>query len=365
MKNHRIACFITPHGFGHATRACAIMAALRRIEPAVEFDIFTRVPAWLFEQSIAGGFNYHDVQTDIGLIQHNPLEEDIAETARRLALLMPFDAAWLDRLARQVKDAGCGLVLCDIAALGIAVAQAAGIPSVLVENFTWDWIYEGYLGVPNGAALQPFIDYQRALFDAADYHIQTAPINPHGQPDRVVAPVSRAARTPAAQVRAQLGVPAGASLVLITMGGMPEQYAFLPRLAEYAPIHFVVPGSAATPHAEGNLIRLPNHSAFYHPDVVHACDAVIGKLGYSTVAEAYAAGARFGYIPRLMFRESPVLEAFVRAEMSGLGFTDEEFRSGRWLDRLPRLLALPRKPPAPHNGADQAAEFLLGLLANQ
>jgi hypothetical protein len=31
-----------------------------------------------------------------------------------------------------------------------------------------------------------------------------------------------------------------------------------------------------------NLVLLPHHSGFYHPDLVNASDAVIGKVGYST-----------------------------------------------------------------------------------
>lgn len=29
--------------------------------------------------------------------------------------------------------------------MGIVVAQKARVPSVLIENFTWDWVYENYV----------------------------------------------------------------------------------------------------------------------------------------------------------------------------------------------------------------------------
>ena len=32
----------------------------------------------------------------------------------------------------------------DAPPLACAAAAAAGIPSVVISNFTWDWIYEGY-----------------------------------------------------------------------------------------------------------------------------------------------------------------------------------------------------------------------------
>ena len=36
------------------------------------------------------------------------------------------------------------LVIADAPPLGCAAAAAAGIPSVVVSNFTWDWIYQAY-----------------------------------------------------------------------------------------------------------------------------------------------------------------------------------------------------------------------------
>ena len=36
----RIAYFVTPHGFGHAARAAAVMVALQEIDLTIQFDIF-------------------------------------------------------------------------------------------------------------------------------------------------------------------------------------------------------------------------------------------------------------------------------------------------------------------------------------
>ena len=57
---------------------------------------------------------------------------------------------------------------------------------------------------------------------------------------------------------------------------------------------------------------MPHHSAFYHPDLVNASDAVVGKLGYSTVAEAALAGVSYAYVPRNQFRETESFGKFRR-----------------------------------------------------
>lgn len=45
--NLRIGCCITPHGFGHAARAAAVVEAVGKRIPA-EFVVVTTVPEWFF-----------------------------------------------------------------------------------------------------------------------------------------------------------------------------------------------------------------------------------------------------------------------------------------------------------------------------
>jgi hypothetical protein len=355
-----IAYFVSPHGYGHASRAAALMAALQALRPATQFEIFTQVPPWFFADSLAKPGGYHALLTDIGLAQKNSLVEDLPETVRRLAGFLPFEASQVENLARQVKRLGCQMVICDISPLGIAVAKAAGLPVVLVENFTWDWIYQGYVAVE--ARLSQFMAQLQALFAAVDYHIQTEPVCQPQPAALTTAPVSRTGKMPASEIRQRLGWPAQARVVLLTMGGIPWEYTFLKQLAGQRDFYFIVPGAAERPELRGNLALLPHHSDFYHPDLVNAADAVIGKLGYSTLAEVYQAGVPFGYIPRRHFRESEVLAAYIENKMSGMVITGAQFESGEWLARLPHLLALPRRYHHHPNGADQAASFIANLL---
>jgi hypothetical protein len=109
-------------------------------------------------------------------------------------------------------------------------------------------------------------------------------------------------------------------------------------------------------------VLLPHHSDFYHPDLIHASDAVVGKAGYSTLSEAYHAAVPFAYIARPSFRESAPLTAFINREMNGFEIPLAEYHSGGWVEYLPALLDLPRPPRDGINGADQAAEFILQSL---
>ena len=358
-----LAYFITPHGFGHAARASAVMSALEQAEPGLRFEIFTLTPEWFFAQSLQRPFGYHAVLTDIGLVQTTALSEDAVATAERLNGFLPFDPVVVEQLARQVLALGCRIVLCDISALGIAVAAAASVSSVLIENFTWDWIYEAY--IQEDARMAGYAHLFAGLFRAADHHIQTEPVCQPGSCDLVTVPVSREPRLPPAEVRRRLAVPADAPMVLMSMGGVRWDYTFVPRLAAYAPVQFVIPGAVDVAKRHENTLLLPANSGWYHPDLVHASDAVIGKLGYSTLAETFHAGTRFGYVPRPRFRESEVFERYVEERMPGLCLSGARFTSGEWLSQLPELLALPRRASAAANGAGAVADYVLGLLATR
>ncbi|ADE16119.1 conserved hypothetical protein [Nitrosococcus halophilus Nc 4] len=355
-----IAYFITPHGFGHGARACAVMNALQEIAPQIQFDIYTQVPLWFFQDSLSTHFNYHPLLTDIGLVQASPLHEDLKQTLERLDNFLPFDPLLMAKLAQQINKNQCELIICDIAPLGIAVAKETGIPAVLVENFTWDWIYEGYLDqVPE---IQKHIDFTKGLFEGVDYHIQTQPLCHPIPADLTTQPVSRKARLAKEAVRSKLGLPQDASVILISMGGIPPQhYPFLAQMATWQEMFFVIPGASESLQRHENLVLLPHHSEFFHPDLIQAADLVVGKLGYSTLAEAYWAGIPFGYVTRTRFRESEILGQFVEQEMGGFAMSETQFETGDWISLLPPYLELaPRKHTGP-NGADQIARFILSL----
>ena len=247
-----IAWFITPHGLGHAARAAAVMVALRTRRPSSGLDIFTRVSPRFFEDSGVGDFRYHDELTDIGVVQNCALREDISETVRRLDMFLPFDGALVSKLARRLKALGSSLVVADIAPLGLLAAREAGIPSVLIENFTWDWIYEGYTTLD--PRMSRHADYMAGLFALADYHVQTDPVS-RRMTDFISSPVSRKPTAGRGETRRQLDISAAGQTVLITMGGIPERYEFLEELKTQENVIFIIAGGGEAYKKEANLVK--------------------------------------------------------------------------------------------------------------
>jgi hypothetical protein len=355
-----IAYFITPHGFGHASRAAAVMAAVHAILPGVRFELFTICPRWIFGDTLETPFGYHAVETDIGVVQRSPLEEDLAETCRRLDRRLPYAAEHLQALAGQLKALKCRLVICDVSALGIAAAHQAGLPAVLVENFTWDWIYNAY------ARMVPELgrhgNYLGELISRADLHIQTEPFCRSVEGATQVGPIARAARSSPGEIRARLNIPDNAPMVLVSMGGVPDRFDFLSHLGSDLDPFIVLPGADGLHFSHDRVIALSAHSSFYHPDLVAAADALIGKAGYSTTAEAYFCGVPFGFISRSGFPEAQALETFITRHLPARRISADAYGNGEWIRSLPELLALARRDPIKANGAAAAASAITDMV---
>jgi len=333
------------------------MGALQRADASVAIDIYTRTPRWLFDESLDGPFERFEEGTDVGIVQETPLVEDLPGTARALRRFFDELPATADRLARQLRDRGTSLVVCDIAPLGLAVAREAGLPSLLVENFTWDFIYEPF--VASHPEFQPHVARMAELYDGARWRIQTEPVSRVRPRVACVGTVSRPSRTGREEVRRVLGVAPDEPLVLLALGGFSGEVPWLDALAAHPRVRFLYPGLGDQPQRRGNLLLLPKCSGHYHPDLTAACDAVVGKLGYSTVAEVYRAGLPFAFVGRRQFREADSLGAFMLERGSSLEISVDDFEAGSWLPVVEQLLEFPPAPPELPDGADEIARFIL------
>jgi hypothetical protein len=355
----RVAYIVSPHGFGHAARACAVMAEMHRRCPGVHFEVFTEVPKWFFSESLPDCFSYNTCASDVGLAQLSPLVEDLQATSDRLDLSRWDDLETHEELAATLQKLGCSIVIADISPLGLAAGVSAGIPSVLIENFTWDWIYLNYPGAPS--RLRGHGRRMAEIFAGADLRIQTEPVCKSSPSALIVPPVARPPRLDKAEVRTRLGVPGDEAMIVVSMGGVPWNSGEFTDFNYSDGAWIVVPGgSERAARRRGRLIMLPFHAEIYHPDLVAASDLVVGKLGYSTVAEAYRAGTALLYVGRPRFPESPVLARWVEEKMVAAEIEESALRNGAWLAAGNELLEEPRMKPDEPNGAERAAEVILG-----
>ncbi len=360
MNPCAIGFFITPHGFGHAARAAALMQSLCKLNAALELHLFTQVPEHFFTESHISQFNYVDLKCDLGLVQISSLDADLSASATALNQFIPFDRGWVEHLAEEVVRRQLKVLICDIAPLGIAVAEKAGIPSILIENFTWDWIYQPLIRQePRFEALCEKFDH---IFTQATFRLQTQPIClPSSQALLSVEPVSRQIYQTREAVRQHWPLDKDKDTVFVTMGGVSENAPFIELLTQFDSVQFILTGVAES-FCRGNVWAIANAQPIYTPDLINASDAMVAKTGYSTLSEAWATGIPVACVTRESFRESWILQQFVEQQLHGFSMNESRYRDGAWLySEMPQLLGQKRRE-ARANGADELARHCLAII---
>ncbi|MDX1502407.1 MAG: hypothetical protein R3325_08575 [Thermoanaerobaculia bacterium] len=359
MSPAAVAFFVSPHGYGHAARAAAVAEALVRRRPGLRPELFTSVPRWFFEDSLTAPFGWHRALTDVGLAQRSAVEEDLGATADRLAAFYPFARSTVARLARRVLELGCAAVVADISPLGIEVARRAGLPAVLVESFTWDWLYRAY---PRAEPrLEAPADGFAECFAAATLRLQTEPLCRRVAGAPRLPPISRRPRSGRAAVAAALDLDPSRPLVVLHMGGFGWSWSEGEPAGDLRGAQIVAIGGVESPRREGRVLTLPHRPPVRMRDLTAAADLVVAKLGYSTVAEADASGTALLHPARPTSPEYPFLARYVAARLPSAEISVELLAGGGWRERAADLLAAPRPAPAV-NGDEEAARAIDRLL---
>jgi L-arabinokinase len=254
-----------------------------------------------------------------------------------------------------------GLVVGDVPPLAFLAARAAGLPSVGMTNFSWDWIYASYV------AEQPaFADLAEAAREAYHHAALLLRLPFHG--DLTAFPriediplVARRATGDRAYQRRRLGLPRDRTVVLLGFGGTGlERFPFgrLAALPEYLFVATEAPDEPPPP----NLRVLPGRQTAYE-QLVRACDVVVTKPGYGIVADCLAARTRVLYSDRGQFPEYPILAAALEVSGPALHLPRERLLAGDLGPALASLLALDRPWRLPRlDGAAVAAGRLLSVL---
>ncbi|MBI5597244.1 MAG: hypothetical protein HY928_14215 [Elusimicrobia bacterium] len=356
-----VVYYVTAHGFGHATRAAAVIAELERRGARVV--VRTAVPAWLFaDEGLAAPVQPFDA--DVGLLMLDALTVDVGAS---LSAHEGFLARWEDTVRREaavLASLNAAVVASDAGALPLEAAARAGRPSVLVSNFSWDWIMEPW------AAADPRWEAVRARHAAACAEASLFVRLPLGGDSpacrrRVECPlVVRSPRLSKAEAFAALGLdPADPRpVVAFSFGGIGWDGSALRCEGGLEGYRFI----AYVPKPAGlrcGWTQLPKHSPMRHCDVLAAADVVFTKPGYGTFSESLAARVPALVVPRTDFRESALLtESLARLGRMRL-IAREDFEAGRWEAGLAALRASGGSwAPLDRSGAAFAARCILEAL---
>jgi hypothetical protein len=360
-----VCFYISGHGFGHASRQIEIINALGASRPDLTMVVRTSAAQWLFERTARVPIVLLAGECDTGVVQIDSLRLDARETMRNAAAFYgTFDA----RVSREVdllRAHDVRFVVADAPPLGPAAAAAHGVPSVVVSNFTWDWIYEAYASADPAA-----VDVLAIIRDAYRQADAAWRLPMHGGfatfATIVDVPfVARHARHDRVHVRGTLGLPRDRPLVLSSFGGYGVDGLDAGRLdclADYSVVlthrasSDVVPSSAGIHQiVEADLYG----SGLRYEDLVGACDVVATKPGYGIIAECVANRTAVLYTPRGHFVEYGVLVREMPRVLRCEYINHEDLFAGRWHAALDRLLSSPPPPDTPRtDGAEVVAAMV-------
>jgi len=355
----RLRYYISGHGLGHASRSCQVLAALHTLDPGIALEVVSDAPRWFLNDQLPPGTPISARRLDVGVCQADSLAMDLPETLRRARALQQRSPELTAAEAASLRQGKVDLVVTDVAAIPCAAAAAAGCPAVILSNFTWDWIYRGFLDeLPAFAGIAA---WQRKLYAQAS-SVLRLPF--HGPMDMTAQPidlplVTRLASLDRATARQRLGLTGGQRLGLISFGGFGLKEATLQPLETLRDWVFL-----AEPPLAGqasNLRAIPTDLGY--PDLVQAADAVITKPGYGIVAECIAQRTAVLFTPRGNFREQALLVDGLKRYSRALEIDNQALRRGDWGPRLDALLSRPE--PASRlatDGARVAAGHLAELL---
>jgi hypothetical protein len=364
----RTACFyVSGHGFCHAIRQIEIMTALAERLPDVRIVIRTTAPAWLFARTARFTYTLLPGEPDTGVVQRDSLTLDEAETLRlatafydNLESRALVEAALLRRHAAEI-------VIADAPPLACAAAAAAGIPSAVCANFTWDWIYAGY-SVPGKllAAIQQAYSLATAGwrmpmhggFETIHPIVDLPFVARHARPDLTRDEVRRA-----------LGLPLGRPVALISFGGYGVEGLRVDRLDCTLDWQVVTTGRPVSKRPDPmEAVSTLDESAMYsaglrYEDLVRAVDVVITKPGYGIISDCIANGTAMLYTSRGRFAEYDVLVSEMPRYLRCTFIEMDDLRAGRWRDALDALMAAPMPVEQPRtDGAQVVAGMICELL---
>ncbi|HYU21323.1 MAG TPA: hypothetical protein VEQ11_21775 [Chloroflexota bacterium] len=353
-----VCFYVSGHGFGHAVRDAELLRTLLRLAPELRLEVRTPAPSWIFPP----GVRVLERSLDVGVVQPDSLRVEPAQTLARYAEFRGSEEELVAAESAELSAGGVRLVVADAPSAAFAVAARAGLPSIGLANFCWDWIYEPYVSaMPQYAFV---VDHLRTQHSQADLLLR---LPFHGDlscfPRIADVPLlARKASADRASTRRHLGLPQNSPLVLLSFGGFDFEGLDEPRLAALDEYAFVATGRNRHPRRVGNLFFLPP-AGYSYVDLLAASDAVVAKPGYGIVADCLANRVPVLYTPRGNFREEPILARALEAHGRAVRLPRAALRRWELRPYLERLLSLDHPwDNVPLDGAEVIASQLLSRL---
>ncbi|KAF8850763.1 hypothetical protein BDZ45DRAFT_184206 [Acephala macrosclerotiorum] len=318
----QIAVYISGHGYGHLTRTLNFLSLF---SDTGKYNFHIRTSSRLYENHLTYALHPSVMQT-------NAYQLDGEQS---LQSLLDFDPSLSQAEETHfLQQHNVQAILSDASSLPCLLAHSLKIPSILVTNFTFDSIFQALLDnapkTTDKAVLQQKVDEMSQHYALTHAVIRLPGYIPFlfSGPQIVNAPMHfRKAKRSRGETLSRLGLKCleDKKVLLHCFGGhgldapskipkLPKGWACISQTIDCPPSFYKI-----------------SHDV-YMPDIIGACDAVLGKLGWGTCSEVIGNGYKpFIYVPRSAFiEEAGLLSWMESAHKKVIRLEVEEYESSDW-----------------------------------
>ena len=354
MKN--IAYYITAHGYGHGTRSCDILNALRIESPTAHIVVKTDLPVNFMQSRLSDGFDLRPGAFDVGLIQKDSIQVDLAASLEAIETLYEREDELIKQEAAFLQRENIDVVVADIPAIPLAAAQTAGVVNIATGNFGWDWIYSDF--IQHNPRWKIYVDKIRAVYAQTDLLLRQPFAEPMAAfPHQIDLPLLA---NPGTNRRADLAAATGADRtkkwVLLSFTSLNLDRDALEQLARLSDYELFSVDPLEWPDSTVHCI---SRSTARFADIMASVDIVVTKPGFGIVSECIANEKPIIYADREHFLEYPVLVKNIEQYCRNAFISAAELYSGK-LTRAINEIETADAPPAamPRGGAELAARWI-------
>lgn len=351
---------ISSHGLGHLAQAAPVLNLLRQHLPSLQLTVRSGISRERLELRIAGEFNHIGTASDFGFVMDNALDIDLAASAARYREQHRQWSRMVEWEAAQLQSLEVDAVLSDVAYLPLAGAARAHIPALALCSLNWAAMFHHYFG--NEPWAPPIHAEILAAYRSAPFLRVTPAMAMDDLPrGRAIGPIAALAGRHRESVGRRLDIAGDTRWGLVALGGIAhrlpiEHWPHIPGLT------WLVPASWAI--SRDDVVAFDT-AGLPFSDVLAAADFVLTKPGYGTFVEASCLGVPLLYLRRPDWPEEPALLAWLHVHNRALEISREQAERGDLAETVTRLLGLPAPPPPAPTGIAEAADALLGLLAER
>lgn len=297
----KIAIYISSHGFGHASRMAALADELIKYQVSV----FLRCdrPDFLFDNLGSAFYSKDSVSCDFGVKHTKGLQTDMAATKDALLSLFSTRNEIIEREVSWLREQEIDFALVDIPFLAIEACDYASVPVFAISNFDWFFIYSQIFAADK--ELRPMINTIFGLYSRVHTSFRLPFSSKQSMPafsNATKVGILAKRKDAYEDIRKKYLIDEQEPILACSFGGEKGMQVDLDKICK------AFKGVVISSNEE---LENSNHrhadQADDWLDIIHGCDVLLTKPGYSTFAEACQFGKPILYLPRQNYPEEKVL----------------------------------------------------------